>query len=268
MKSVDGPSSEHSNREEEPSNSEDLKNVIIVAGHAVYRGKSYGNPMQDENWCLQGFQRGEPPAYIEHIRAGVEMAARQPESLLVFSGGQTRQDAGPRSEGESYREVAEHFEWWGTDVAARTVTEEFARDSFENLLFGICRFYERAGRYPWSVTVISWAFKEERFELHRNAISFPASRFSFVGVGNPVDLALALEGELRNGLEPFRRDPYGTSESLPGSGAGQVALGDKRKQRNPFNRQNPYSLSCGELSELLQHCGPDLYLGSLPWTSV
>jgi hypothetical protein len=261
MKSVDGPSSQPSNREE-------LKNVIIVAGHAVYRGKLHSDPMQDENWSLQEFQRGEPPAYIEHIRAGVEISAREPESLLVFSGGQTRQDAGPRSEGESYREVAEHFEWWGTEVAARTVTEEFARDSFENLLFGICRFYERVGRYPWSVTVVSWAFKEERFELHRNAISFPTTRFRFIGVNNPVDLARALEGELRNGLEPFRRDPYGTSESLHDSGVGQVALGDKRKQRNPFNRQHSYNQSCGELSELLHHRGPDLYLGSLPWTSI
>jgi hypothetical protein len=261
MKSVKVPSSL-------PSNREDLTEVIIVAGHAVYRGSSFGDPMQDENWCLQEFQRGEPPAYIEHIRAGVEMAARRPESLLVFSGGQTRRDAGPRSESESYREVAEHFEWWGTGVGPRTATEEFARDSFENLLFGICRFYEWVGRYPWRVTIVSWAFKEERFELHRKAISFPTSRFRFIGVNNPVDLALALEGELRNGLEPFRRDPYGTSKSLHASGVGQVALGDKRKQRNPFDRQHPYNLRCGELSELLRHRGPDLYMGSLPWSSI
>jgi hypothetical protein len=261
MKSVDGPSSL-------PSNMEELTEVIIVAGHAVYRGRSYDDPMQDENWSLQEFQRGEPPAYIEHIRAGVEMAARQPESLLVFSGGQTRRDGGPRSESESYREVAEHFEWWGTDVSARTAAEEFARDSFENLLFGICRFRECAGRYPLGVTIVSWAFKEERFELHRNAVSFPISRFRFIGVNNPVDLALALEGELRNGLEPFRRDPYGTSESLDSCEAGQVALGAKRKERNPFNRQHPYSISCSELSELLLHRGPDLYHGSLPWTSI
>lgn len=48
--------------------------------------------------------------------------------------------AGPKSEGESYFFVADHYDWWGKpDLRARALTEEYARDSFENLLFSICR---------------------------------------------------------------------------------------------------------------------------------
>jgi hypothetical protein len=54
------------------------------------------------------------------------------------------------------------------------VTEDYARDSYENLLFSLCRFHELAGSWPRNVTVVGYAFKEERFvSLHRAAISFP-----------------------------------------------------------------------------------------------
>ena len=35
----------------------------------------------------------------------------------------------------------------------RTLTEEHARDSFENLLFSVCRFRELTGTYPYNITV-------------------------------------------------------------------------------------------------------------------
>lgn len=61
-------------------------------------------------------------------------------SLLPVTGGKTRVLAGPKSEGESYFFVADHYDWWGKpDLRARASTEDFARDSFENLLFSICR---------------------------------------------------------------------------------------------------------------------------------
>jgi len=229
--------------------------LIVVAGHAVYTGGGEPHPEDDAHWLLQPFQRDEPRFYLEHVRAGVELAARAPEALLVFSGGQSRREAGPRSEAEGYRRLADRFGWWSQrGVALRTATEEFARDSFENLLFGICRFREHAGRYPETVSVVSWGFKAARFDLHREALRWPAARFAFAGVNEPIDLAAALAGE-RNAIEAFRRDPYGTGDDL-------VA---KRVQRNPFNRQPPYEESCPELAGLLRHRGPDLFQGRLPW---
>lgn len=38
-------------------------------------------------------------------------------------------------------------------VRSRALTEEHARDSFENLLFSVCRFRELTGRYPQNITV-------------------------------------------------------------------------------------------------------------------
>lgn len=38
-------------------------------------------------------------------------------------------------------------------MRGRAFTEDRARDSLENLLFGLCRFYELTGRYPDFVVV-------------------------------------------------------------------------------------------------------------------
>ncbi len=53
----------------------------------------------------------------------------------MFSGGETRAVTGPVTEGASYFHVADAMKMWpaGGTVRARTVTEEFATDSFENL---------------------------------------------------------------------------------------------------------------------------------------
>lgn len=46
--------------------------------------------------------------------------------------------------------------WTGKDdVRSRALTEEHARDSFENLLFSVCRFRELTGSYPKNITVKS-----------------------------------------------------------------------------------------------------------------
>ena len=228
---------------------------MSVAGHAVYVAPDFARPEADESWWLQDFQRGEPPFYLEHIRHGVELAARDEKALLIFSGGQTRQEAGPRSEAQSYWLLAEHFKWFGYEaVQPRAGTEEFARDSLENVLFGLCRFREIAGRWPARLTVVSWAFKAARFALHRAAVRWPAERFEFVGVNNPPALSGAEVGE-SNAREQFLRDPYGT----------HAPLMVKREARNPFRRQTPYALTCPEVAPLLNHPGPAQFSAPLPW---
>lgn len=60
---------------------------------------------------------------------------------LLPQGGKTRGPAGPKSEAESYFFVADHYDWWGKpDLRSRASTEDFARDSFENIMFSICRY--------------------------------------------------------------------------------------------------------------------------------
>ncbi|MEW6129984.1 MAG: ElyC/SanA/YdcF family protein [Acidobacteriota bacterium] len=239
-----------------------LENLILVAGHAIYISENSDNPQADSNWILQPFQTGEPPFYIEHIQCGVELASRDAQALLVFSGGQTRHEAHTKSEAESYLRLAEHFNWWEkVDLKGRATTEEYARDSFENLLFSICRFRQCVGKYPQHITIISWAFKARRFELHREAIGFPLSQFTFIGANNPVDLASAEQNE-QSVTAAFSTDPYGYGESKENN-----LLGDKRRARNPFNRAHPYAETCPELAGLLTHRKTGLYAGELPWSA-
>ena len=62
------------------------------------------------------------------MRLGVGAAAKDPEALLMFSGGQTRAPAGPRSEAASYWGVADAAGWFGEPaVRKRTVLEVCAQ---------------------------------------------------------------------------------------------------------------------------------------------
>jgi hypothetical protein len=60
--------------------------------------------------------------------------------------------------------------------------QDRARDSFENLLFSLCRFYELTGRYPDSLTLVGYEFKRRRFsQLHRAALRLPQEAFRYEG---------------------------------------------------------------------------------------
>jgi hypothetical protein len=237
------------------SNWKTLENLIAVAGHAVYVADDYNHIEDDGCWWLQPFQKGEPRFYIEHIETGVQTAVKDEKALLVFSGGQTRRQAGPKSEAESYFAIAKHKVWWGTpEVENRATLEEFARDSFENLLFAICRFYEATGKYPQHVTVVGWKFKEPRFKQHREAIGFPEEHFNYLGVNNPINLAECEASEAITS-EAFCKDSYGKGDFL----------NDKKNTRNPFNQQHVYAAKCPELKGLLEYWGTSKYSGKLPW---
>jgi hypothetical protein len=236
---------------------ETLKHAIIVAGHAPYIATDFREPLADFSWVLSEGQKGEPRFYLDHIKRGVELVNSEPDALLIFSGGQTRESAGPRSEALGYFLLAQHVVGFGSaSVPERATTEEFARDSFENVLFGICRFREFTGNYPEAVTVVSWAFKEERFSAHREAIRWPSDKFRFVGVNNPIDLATALAGE-EGARADFAKDPYGTG----------AKLSLKRKQRNPMHRQDGYRISCPEVEALLRYASTMPFSGPLPWNN-
>ena len=213
-----------------------MRNVIIVAGHAIVHDLEH--VAQDAGWYLFDFQRGEPERYIGHIRRAVEEAAADSAALLVFSGGPTRKEAGPRTEALSYWLVAEHFNWFGhAAVRDRAYLEDFARDSFENLLFGICRHREIAGRLPEQVTLVSWKFKRARFEdLHREAIGWPRERFRYVGANDPEEIMRALASEQRAHAK-YIDDPYSLGEEFRA----------KKQARNPFHRQHGYAISCPEM---------------------
>ncbi|XP_057527703.1 uncharacterized protein C57A10.07 [Amaranthus tricolor] len=237
-----------------------LKNLVMVAGHSVYTSSNCGKVDNEKSWFLESYQKhpGQASTFLAHIKEGVEVAAKDDQALLLFSGGETRKDAGPRSEAQSYWLVADSKGWFGEEnVRERALTEEHARDSFENLLFSVCRFRELTGTYPQNITVVSYDFKEERFaQLHRLAIGFPESRFFYVGTpASETSQVAAKKGESLVRSQ-FEKDPYGCLSSLH----------HKKLKRDPFHRSIPYPNGCPEIEALFRYCGSSLYGGSLPWS--
>lgn len=154
----------------------------------------------------------------------------------------------------------------------RMTTENFALDSFENLLFSIARFREFTGRYPARVTVVGFKMKKSRFEeLHAKAIRWPIKgyyerqrKWHYVGIDDDTDaeaLSAEYEGEKIKGFRLFERDMYGCHGVLQA----------KRRMRNPTRRFHSYYTSAPELADLLDWCPPDevglqgVYPHHLPW---
>lgn len=209
----------------------------------------------DTSW--KGIFPGEGPSYIEHAHQGVLHAANNPNALLVFSGGQTREAAGKRSEAESYWAIANDADWWETaQVRGQAHKEEYARDSFENLLFSLAVFKRETTKWPDKVTVCGWKFKEKRYDLHRQALKWPKKTFTYIGVNDPVAEALpkALAGE-QDKIQSVNRDLFLV-------GPEWVA---QREQRNPFHRQHPYRGIDASLDPFLDFLDRNTFTGALPW---
>ncbi len=262
--------------------------LIVVAGHAVMRLSHLADAdRSDDGWYLLDYQKGQgyPSIITSHIQAGINVASKDSSSILLFSGGQTRKDVGPLSEAASYYYLAEEKQWisdsgeststtttsnGGTTIGQlspssstlhdRIYLEEYARDSFENLLFSVCRYYELTNMYPQHITMIGFDFKRQRFtDLHRMAIQYPANNFTYLGIESPqdkFDQHRAEQGE-EVVLNEFRKDLYGCNNE---------ELAHKRIARNPFHRTIPYELACPGMRELLDWCGPQVIDSKqIPW---
>ena len=264
VKQTETATTQQQQRHNLPPALEELNHVVIVAGHAVLRINKVGVADKDDSaWYLLGYQtkQGFPGIITSHIKRGIQEATVDPRALLIFSGGQTRRDVGPTSEAASYYYLAQEKKWF-SGLLGRVHLEEYARDSYENLLYSICRFREVAGTYPQRVTVIGFDFKLSRFrDLHRKAIGYPSLNFSYIGLRpeHPkFDHTKAAVGEA-SVIASFEQDLYACSD----------ALSDKKIVRNPFKRTVPYELACPEIRTLLHWCGPQLFDPSgLPWNNA
>ena len=230
-----------------------FRRLILVPGHAVWSGA--GDPREDASWHLKPFQNREPRLFCEHVEAGVVRASADQRALLVISGGASEATAGEQTEAAGYLAIAEWFGWWGhAEVRDRTVLEEYAMDSFENVLFALCRFREHAGQWPESITVCGWGFKARRIAgLHRAALRW-GREFDYVAVNEPEDMAAVLAREAATRRE-WASDPYGQGAQLK----------SKREQRNHLRRAAPYQGTCPEIREMMAHSGPELFGGAVPW---
>ena len=268
--------------------------LVIVPGHSVIDVNQFftGSAVKESAWKLLDYQehQGLPEIISTHINTAINITLRDNRALLIFSGGQTRIDAGPISEGLSYYLYSKRLELL-QNIETRVATEEFARDSYENLLFSICRFFEMAGVYPSKITVVGFDFKMNRFrDLHRKAIKYPLEHFEYVSLDPTISYPAfdALKARLGESaaFQAFNKDLYGCAKQASISigahesisalrGANQVQhvseppsgeLLAKRLSRNPFHRTIPYDFSCPDIDRLLHWCGPDIFSSNLlPW---
>lgn len=73
--------------------------------------------------------------------------------------------------------IKEQYPEQADELQSRMVTEEYAKDSHENVLFSLCRFSEMTAKYPTMVTVIGFEFKRKRFQdIHRLALRYPEDK--------------------------------------------------------------------------------------------
>lgn len=158
-----------------------------------------------------------------------EMTAKDPSAMLMLSGGQTRANAGPRSESGSYLDALELLSPPSLpSILPRVFTEDYARDSLQNLLFALCRFHQITDSFPQKITMVGFTFKGRRFrELHAREVVVAGTKFEYVGV--PCE-GVADDQELDDAFPVFQKDPTGCSKELF----------NKRVLRNPFHQVHPY----------------------------
>ncbi|KAL3482205.1 hypothetical protein BJX99DRAFT_83344 [Aspergillus californicus] len=204
--------------------------LIIICCHAIYLGGPT-NGLDEREWLIEPFQRGETPTFTNHVKAGIRMLDGDPAGLLVFSGGATKRSRTELTEAESYLNLAKDNNYFslrpdsecsntfGID-SSRITAETLATDSYQNVLFSILHFRLHTGTYPSRVTVVTHEFKRERFvECHFPAIGLDPGRVGVVGINPPEEVTPRRElvkGEEERGIGPWRRDRYGVGAELAG----------------------------------------------------
>ncbi|MBW0565217.1 hypothetical protein O181_104932, partial [Austropuccinia psidii MF-1] len=255
--------------------------LIILPGHAIYLGdqSNHQNLFNSSNWVLEPYQEinsnNSIATFLNHIQIANQLAQNDQNSLLIYSGGQTRSKSNQLTEATSYLRLAQqlNLHLLLNHKSLQMTTEDYALDSWTNLIYSIARFNEYTGQYPQKITIVGHAVKASRFiNIHRKALRWPKEKFNYIGLdpiihsksSNKINL-LHQSNQISQGEKKvylnFEIDLYGCHGELL----------EKRKNRNPFRRFHPYRDSCPEIKGLLDWCpinGIDPYPAQLPWSNL
>lgn len=225
-----------------------MDHLIILPCHSIWHGgQSMGQ--NKEEWSLAPFQHEgkDHLCFIDHIESSLQLLESDPKATLVISGGQTKSEI-EISESQSYLNLARVILPDSTSaLAGRIALEEYARDSMENVIFLISRFFELHETYPKHITVVGFEFKRSRFLNHHfKALNFPSENVHYVGNSPtpPESVAVAYFEDLKNSeyrfaVKLFESDWFGVQEGLK----------SKKTSRNPFNRAHSFDKSNPQLKE-------------------
>jgi len=105
-------------------------------------------------------------------------------------------------------------------------------------------------------------------------LKYPENNFQFVGInydsistGTPSSIFPTKIKEMpddlpywevEHSITNFKEDPYGCKGILL----------EKKTERNPFKRFNPYSESCPELKEILEYCKTNEIKNEVQWNDI
>lgn len=289
--------------------------LIILPCHGIWKIDSttsvnnYGQ--LSDQWYLAPFQLegNDHLVFIKQsLRAIEELLLDYDNSVVLFSGSQTKIDAGPISEAQSYfilmkklvnlastkdgfEQLISLFDTETMTLLANIVkelglnnitasmlfsngyinTEEYALDSFDNLLYSILRFKEITEWYPKHITIVGFGFKESRFlNYHARALDIPKDIIRYISyepepsdysqeqLNNYFEDLICMEK--KNALSLFENDWY----------AKRNILTKKKNGRNPYKRIPTYNgLKMFHLNEttLTDKEHFEKYIkGKMPWS--
>lgn len=258
-----------------------MSHLVILPCHSVWRPTlPHSRGESRDEWELVDFQiEGyDHYCFIDHIHTSFNILRQNQNAHLIISGGQTKIKAGPLSEAQSYYNLSQRLVDDAKELSLRVHVEEFARDSFENVIFLLCKFYEVHKQYPSHLTIVGFEFKRGRFlENHlKQALNWKLpENITYIGnAPNPKDLLEKEQeayfqdlyaSEKRFAVDLFEQDWYGCK--------GKLLL--KKQSRNPFGQKHNYHESNPYLSAFLNKSSrSDLdnevirdELEGLPWTA-
>ncbi|KAL2045142.1 hypothetical protein N7G274_002223 [Stereocaulon virgatum] len=239
-----------------------VNHLILVCCHTIWLGGGTKGENEDE-WAIETFQKGETPTFMDHIKAGIQVLNEQPDSILVFSGGATKRDRTPLSEGESYLNLARTLA--PPTLHPSLAAETHATDSYQNILFSIIHYHHLTTRYPTHITLITHAFKILRFlDLHVRAIRWPSDRITFLGIDPPEQVTprtVLEEGKGEGGYGVWKGDLYGVGDILGGKRRARGWVEESLRVVGEGVEEGVWRLLGWRGGE----SGVEVYLGRLPW---
>lgn len=121
--------------------------LLVLCCHGVYHKEEFYSD-----------RPAEKEVYQNHIRLAFDTVREKTYDVLIISGGYTKREV-EKSEAQGYLEWADAM---GLDRAELIILlEEYARSSAENLMFSMCRFYQKFNYFPEKVgsCTLSWKRK-------------------------------------------------------------------------------------------------------------